>query len=303
VEHIAIDLGGRESQICVMSAEGDVVLEERRPKVARWNGAAGGGAGARRNREDQQRNRDQRRGCGGAGNRRSSLPTTDDSARSRACDSGEVRSGDRRREPVSQRCTIALVFGLSPGRELQLRSSPPDINYEGGRGAGPVGADPSGMVRTQMAQERPDGPMGARGGTSARSSRGSRGFGAQDRRNHVCDLARSDRVRPDSWGGTNSRLTAEFSAGCADGGHDGNRLSKGGDRVQERESLGFGRDEFAGPMATRRRISTLVPESTNSRLGQPASSPRQRFIGQAGTTTAAEPDTCVLTGRSLHSRS
>jgi transposase len=31
VEHIAIDLGGRESQICVMSAEGEVVLEERRP--------------------------------------------------------------------------------------------------------------------------------------------------------------------------------------------------------------------------------------------------------------------------------
>lgn len=31
MDHIAIDLGGRESQICVMSAEGEVVLEERRP--------------------------------------------------------------------------------------------------------------------------------------------------------------------------------------------------------------------------------------------------------------------------------
>lgn len=31
MEHIAIDLGGRESQICVMSAEGEVLLEERRP--------------------------------------------------------------------------------------------------------------------------------------------------------------------------------------------------------------------------------------------------------------------------------
>lgn len=31
MEHIAIDLGGRESQICVMSGEGEVVLEQRRP--------------------------------------------------------------------------------------------------------------------------------------------------------------------------------------------------------------------------------------------------------------------------------
>jgi transposase len=31
MDHIAIDLGGRESQICVMSAEGEVLLEERRP--------------------------------------------------------------------------------------------------------------------------------------------------------------------------------------------------------------------------------------------------------------------------------
>lgn len=31
MDHIAIDLGGRESQICVMSGEGEVVLEERRP--------------------------------------------------------------------------------------------------------------------------------------------------------------------------------------------------------------------------------------------------------------------------------
>jgi transposase len=31
MDHIAIDLGGRESQICVMSAEGEVVQEERRP--------------------------------------------------------------------------------------------------------------------------------------------------------------------------------------------------------------------------------------------------------------------------------
>jgi transposase len=30
MDHIAIDLGGRESQICVMSAEGEVLLEERR---------------------------------------------------------------------------------------------------------------------------------------------------------------------------------------------------------------------------------------------------------------------------------
>ena len=30
MDHIAIDLGGRESQICVMSGEGEVVLEERR---------------------------------------------------------------------------------------------------------------------------------------------------------------------------------------------------------------------------------------------------------------------------------
>ncbi len=31
MDHIAIDLGGRESQICVMSAEGEVLSEERRP--------------------------------------------------------------------------------------------------------------------------------------------------------------------------------------------------------------------------------------------------------------------------------
>src|SRR6185369_7636133 len=31
MDHIAIDLGGNESQICVMSAEGEVLLEERRP--------------------------------------------------------------------------------------------------------------------------------------------------------------------------------------------------------------------------------------------------------------------------------
>jgi transposase len=31
MEHIAIDLGGRESQICVMSADGEVLQEERRP--------------------------------------------------------------------------------------------------------------------------------------------------------------------------------------------------------------------------------------------------------------------------------
>jgi transposase len=31
MDHIAIDLGGRESQICVMSGEGEVLLEERRP--------------------------------------------------------------------------------------------------------------------------------------------------------------------------------------------------------------------------------------------------------------------------------
>jgi transposase len=31
MDHIAIDLGGRESQICVMSAEGEVLLEDRRP--------------------------------------------------------------------------------------------------------------------------------------------------------------------------------------------------------------------------------------------------------------------------------
>jgi predicted NBD/HSP70 family sugar kinase len=31
MEHIAIDLGGRESQICVMSANGKILNEERRP--------------------------------------------------------------------------------------------------------------------------------------------------------------------------------------------------------------------------------------------------------------------------------
>jgi len=31
MDHIAIDLGGRESQICVMSADGEILLEERRP--------------------------------------------------------------------------------------------------------------------------------------------------------------------------------------------------------------------------------------------------------------------------------
>lgn len=31
MEHVAIDLGGRESQICVMSAAGELVLEDRRP--------------------------------------------------------------------------------------------------------------------------------------------------------------------------------------------------------------------------------------------------------------------------------
>jgi transposase len=31
MDHIAIDLGGRESQICVMSGDGEVLLEERRP--------------------------------------------------------------------------------------------------------------------------------------------------------------------------------------------------------------------------------------------------------------------------------
>src|SRR4051812_44257513 len=31
MDHIAIDLGGRESQICVVSAEGEVILQERRP--------------------------------------------------------------------------------------------------------------------------------------------------------------------------------------------------------------------------------------------------------------------------------
>lgn len=31
MDHIAIDLGGRESQICVMSGEGELVMEEKRP--------------------------------------------------------------------------------------------------------------------------------------------------------------------------------------------------------------------------------------------------------------------------------
>ena len=40
MEHVAIDLGGRESQICVMSAEGELVLEDRRPTTSlkKWLG-------------------------------------------------------------------------------------------------------------------------------------------------------------------------------------------------------------------------------------------------------------------------
>ena len=46
MEHLAIDLGGRESQICVRSSDGQIV-EERRCRTGALAGVSGGPSGRR----------------------------------------------------------------------------------------------------------------------------------------------------------------------------------------------------------------------------------------------------------------
>ena len=129
----------------------------------------------------------------------------------------------------------------------------------------------------------------------------------KDGRGDVCHLARRHDLRFNQGLVSEELLTGTY-AFSGGGGGDGNRLSKGGDRDEDRETPSFGWDDLVAPMATRRRILILVPTSTNSRLGQPASWSARlpRFVLLSPPPTNQKGDgrgSSVLRGQSLHSRS
>ena len=162
-----------------------------------------------------------------------------------------------------------------------------------------MGAGPSCLVGPALAQDRSDGAMGSRGRAAPRSSCGHRGASSKDRRDHVCDLAGRQRLRRET---RSSDLVSDGFKSCDEGGGEEDRLSKGGDRGEHRETSGSGRNDLVAPMATRRRILTLVPLSTNSRLGQPAFWSVYPISRRLLAPWTAGRGTLILTGQSLHSR-
>jgi hypothetical protein len=225
-------------------------------------------------------------------------------------DGGPICSCHRRCNQVSKCVRGAVVPGPRTRRKLELRPTPGDVHYQSGCTPGPLGIGSSGVVSPEVAQERSNGSLGARGGGSARPPRRHRSPGPKTSRNHVCHLARRLYLRCKARCTADNRgIAAFFDFRDGERGGVGDRLSKGGDRDESRDTSGLGWNDVAGPMATHRRILTPVPLSTNSRLGQSAFwSAALRRTSSATLVTGplisdgSGRDLFFLTGQSLHSR-